>query len=1135
MGVSSRGFHAFLVGSTHRELVLGGPGVSRTLELESAANRGEVRVDATTARVLDPHDVDEQSDGSFLLRRPPAVAVVEPAPREGASAAAGVPEIVRGHLDGTRNDGEHRIAAVGFLKFGGTDRLLEAEGPAAVEAALDALLLAVQEQCRAHEVTFVGTDVDGDGGKVILATGMPSAADDDEDRLLLAVQAVVGEAASLRLDVRAGLHRGRIFAVDLGSPNRRTFTVMGDAVNLAARVMGHATWSTVVATDDVLERRRTDFELEPLPPFVVKGKSAAIHAQVVGPPRGRHDTAAHVTMPLVGRHDEIAEIRDAFASAHRGEGRIVEVVGEPGIGKSKLVAAMTSLDHGLGTFVFEAGRYSLATPYFALRRGLRASMGMSLDTPADEVAVALGRIVRAVAPHLGPWMPLLGIPLGIELPDTPETAQLDAGTRQTTLHQAVADLMERLLPEPTLITIEDAHWLDHASGELLQSLFTDISRRPWAVLITRRPVRGGLELPEELGVERRTLAPLGREDLVQLAAAAAGTAILPPGVVDDLVDRSGGNPLFLQELVNATVSGSLTDVPETIEALVTATIDTLPVRDRSLLRHASILGSLVPLGILAAMVDEPLERVTLATRRLDHFLIEQHDGTLRFRHILLRDVAYEGLSFRVRRQMHDRAGEILEQSTAEPDALAELLSIHFDRAGRLDRSWHYSCVAGERAQRNGASVEAAAFYERALDAARHVDAVTGAAQADVAERLGDVWELGGRYERSIAAYRQARRLSHGDGLRRVRLCRKLGYVRDHEGRYEAAQRWFNRGLSELRILEPGPTHLGLRAELVTAKVSSQIRQGRHARSVPLIESAITDATTAGVAAPLAHAYFVYDQLLIDRGRYREARYSERAAAIYEELGDHRGAAASYNEMGTAAYWLGEWDAAVRSWERAIEADRKAGALVYNAIYLNNIGEVRSDQGRLTEAEVLLGQAHELWTAGGWRAGTGWALSNLGRLAARDGRFAEAHERLDEACAVLAGIGAEALLVETEARVMERLVLEGDHEAALAMVEDLRRRAEHVPVVSVIDLVDRLHGYARCRAGDPEAGRALVEASIAASRRRDATYDVALGLEALVRIEQVEGRPGVAARQQTLAELFAGLGVVATPPVPLASR
>ena len=473
-------------------------------------------------------------------------------------------------------------------------------------------------------------------------------------------------------------------------------------------------------------------------------------------------------------------------------------------------------------------------------------------------------------------MPLLGIPLGIELPDTPETAQLDAATRQTTLHQAVADLMERLLPDPTLITIEDAHWLDHASGELLQSLFTDISRRPWAVLITRRPVRGGLELPEELGVERRTLAPLGREDLVQLAAAAAGTAILPPGVVDDLVDRSGGNPLFLQELVDATVSGCLTDVPETIEALVTATIDTLPVRDRSLLRQASILGSLVPLGTLAAMVDEPLERVTLAARRLDHFLIEQHDGTLRFRHILLRDVAYSGLSFRVRRQMHDRAGEILEQSAAEPDALAELLSIHFDRAGRLERSWHYSCLAGERAQRNGASVEAAAFYERALDAARHVDAVTGEAQADVAERLGDVWELGGRYERSIAAYRQARRLSHDDGLRRVRLCRKLGYVRDHEGRYEAAQRWFNRGLSELRDLEPGPTHLGLRAELVTAKVSSQIRQGRHARSVPLIESAITDATTAGVAAPLAHAYFVYDQLLIDRGRYREARYSERA-------------------------------------------------------------------------------------------------------------------------------------------------------------------------------------------------------------------------------------------------------------------
>lgn len=1132
MGVHSGSFHAFLVGSTHKELVLAGPGISRTLELEAAAARSQVLVGAATAAQLEPTDVKEQEEGAFLLRRAPAAAVSRVAHREAIAAAHGIPVALRGHLDGARKDGEHRLAAVAFVKFGGTDELLARQGPGAVARALGSLITLVQASCRDYDVSFIGTDVDCDGGKVILASGMPSTSDDDEDRLLLAVQEVVAVSVSSPLSVRAGLHRGRIFAVDLGSPSRRTFTVMGDAVNLAARVMGHAPWGAVVATDALLERRRTDYHLEPLAPFVVKGKAAPVMAQTVGPPRGRRDDETHLGTPLVGRGIEVAEIRDAFAAAHQGAGRIIELIGEPGIGKSKLVAAMSILDHGLGSFVFEAGRYSLATPYFALRRGLRIAMGMTLETPHEEVAEALAGIVTGTAPHLIPWLPLLGVPLGLELPDTPETAQLDAGTRQTTMQQAVVDLMGRVLSEPTLITIEDAHWLDSASCELLQMLFTQVNRRPWAVLVTRRPVAGGLELAEGAAITRRRLSPLGRDDLVRLGLTAAGSTVLPPGVLDDLIERSDGNPLFLQELVNATVTGSLSDVPESIEAVISATIDTLPARDRSLLRHAAVLGGHVPLRILTPMVDEPPEQVELAVRRLSHFLTEEQDGSLRFRHILLRDVAYEGLSFRVRRELHERAGDILERSTAHPDTISELLSIHYDRAGRLAKSWHYSRMAGERAQHNGASVEAAAFYERALDAARQLDDVDPVHQAEVAERLGDTWELGGRYDRSTAAYRQARRLSHRDGLRQVRLCRKIGYVRDHEGSYAAAQRWFNRGLSELATVAEGATLRALRAELVTAKVSSQIRQGRHTRSEPLIESAIADAEAGQARAALAHAYFVYDQLLVDQGRYDEAHHSERAAAIYEELGDHRGVAASYNEMGTTAYWLGRWDAAIASWERAIDSDRKAGALVYNAIYLNNIGEVRSDQGRLVEAETLLREACELWTAGGWRAGIGWARSNLGRLAARDQRFSESKKCLDEACYILADIGAEALLLETEARELERCVLAGLPEDALAMAEGLRGRAERLRMASVVDLIDRLHGLACCQAGDAEAGHRLIEASATASRRRGSTYDLALSAEALARVERILGRPGAHTHEAEAMAIFAELGVVATFQVPL---
>ena len=400
----------------------------------------------STAGALDPDDVGPPGDHGRLLLRSPSVPAPgdRPVPtRAVRTPARGISEQLRDHLDGSHKDGEHRLAAIGFLKFGTTDQLLAREGPAALSAALHDLISQTQSACAEHAVTFLGSDVDADGGKVLLAAGTPSASPDDEDRLLLALRSVIDGVGSL--PVRAGVNRGRIFAVDLGSPARRTYTVMGDAVNLAARVMGHGRWGELVATQDVVDHRHTDFALVPLEPFTVKGKTAPINAQLVGAARGRRVEADDSAMPIIGRDADIATIRTALAAAHEGEGQIIEVVGEPGIGKSKLVAAAAALDHGLPRITIEAGRYSLATPYFALRRGLREAMGLTVDAPADEVEGVLRSIVEGFAPDLEPWIPLIAVPLGLELADSPDIALLDRAMRKTTMHNAVADLMPRLL------------------------------------------------------------------------------------------------------------------------------------------------------------------------------------------------------------------------------------------------------------------------------------------------------------------------------------------------------------------------------------------------------------------------------------------------------------------------------------------------------------------------------------------------------------------------------------------------------------------------------------------------------------------------------------------------------------------
>ena len=629
------------------------------------------------------------------------------------------------------------------------------------------------------------------------------------------------------------------------------------------------------------------------------------------------------------------------------------------------------------------------------------------------------------------------------------------------------------------------------------------------------------------------LAPLDREDLVQLALAAAGSTVLPPGVVDDLVERSGGNPLFLQELVNGTVTGSLTDVPESIEAVVTATIDTLPARDRSLLRHAAVLGGHVPLRILAPMVDEPLDRVALALRRLSHFLVDQGDGSVRFQHILLRDVAYEGLPYRIRRKLHARAGDILEGSTEHPESMSELLSIHYDRADQPAKSWRYSRVAGERAQRNGASVEAAAFYQRALEAAPRP-------RRDHAGRPGRRGRTARRHVGVRGPVRTVERrlpASRGSSARVTRPGRSGCAARSGTSATTRAATTPRSAGSDAGW--PSSATWTTKPPLARCERSSPSRWCRAASGwVTMPAPSRSSAGRSTTPPPAGHAARWRTRTACTtscswtRAATRTRRYSEQAATIYEELGDHRGLALALNEMGSTAYWLGEWDEAVRCWERAIEADRRAGALVYNAIYLNNIGEIRSDQGRFTEAEVLLREACELWTAGGWRAGTGWALSNLGRLAARDGRIDESKARLAESCSILSDIGAEALLVETQARELERCVLAGAHEEALALVDDTGTRAERLPLVSVVDLVRRLHGYTRCQAGDPEDACRLIEISVGASRERGGSYDVALGLEALARVERRLGRPDADEHDREAAEIFGQLGVVATPRVPL---
>ncbi|HVL89586.1 MAG TPA: adenylate/guanylate cyclase domain-containing protein [Actinomycetota bacterium] len=1129
VGVHTGDFHFFLAGREHRELIVTGPAASRTVEMESAAEAGDVLLSPECAALLPSRHRGKAKGPGILLRgEPPAPDAGEfsDPPLEGIELSDCVPAALRQRLLSGIGEPEHRSASIAFVHFDGTDEMITRDGMETVADRIDELVLAAQQAAAASGVTFLATDIDRDGGKIILVAGVPEARGEDEERILRAVRAIAD--AKCALPVRIGVNRGPIFAGDVGATYRRTYTVMGDAVNLAARLMAKAAPGQIIASPSVLDRSRTLFATTALEPFTVKGKAKPIHALDVGAIAGTR-AETNRELPFVGRDRELALIADAIASARAGRGTVVDLVGEAGIGKTRLVGEIRRMAADM-RFIQTAGEaYAASTPYFAFRRLLRELLDIHPDADPRENTRALTDRIDPVAPELLPWLPLIAVPLDVAVEATPEADAIDSSFRKGRIHDAVSDLLAALLPEPTILVFEDAYWLDDASRELLLHLESTRADSPWLVVPTRRPYTPGFEPERGMSCTLIKLEPLGESESATLAAGAMGDTPITPQQMRVLAERAGGNPLFLQELVATTAAGASFDaLPDSIDAVVTARIDTLDPHDRTLLRYAAVLGSVfTPALARDVLAGEPIETNEAAWSRLGDFLVHEDEGRYRFLHAMFRDVAYEGLPFRRRRALHRRTGEILEARDT-PERFAELLSLHFDRAGDFDKSWRYSSMAGDGAAAKYANIDAARFYRRALDAARRLGTIPDGEVARVAEALGDVSELAAMYPEAQAAYAQARRLTRVAGQDRAGLLMKEGVLRERAGKYADALRWYARGI---RTLRDAAAPRGTAAKLTLASAGVRLRQGRFADCVRLCEQVV-----AANPEPerLAHAYYLLHLAHTSTGSPARARYRTLALPIYEQLGDFMGMANVLNNLGIDAYYEGRWDEATRLYRRGREAREHVGDAVGAALLDNNSGEIYLDQGRLDDAEPLFRQALAVTQSSGYRVGALLMRSNLARVAARRGETTSALNDLAETAELATEMNAEWFAVQFRTWLAECAVIGGDHETAMTVAEDAMKAAGNEAGSAVMRAaLHRWIGYALAQASRYAQAQDAVDESIMIARASGASFEEALSHEAWVRIAGLTGND--AERDEHDAEaraIFERLGVVWTPSVPL---
>jgi class 3 adenylate cyclase/tetratricopeptide (TPR) repeat protein len=1127
-GVESGPVHLILAGNPalRRDLVLLGPTATAVTMLEHAAGIGEVLVGDATAAELGPALVRPHEGWGHLLSGVPTPANRPPQP-EPEPMPAVIEQLLApqlwAYLSQPSREPEHRTVAVAFIRFDGTDTLLAEEGAEVVTAAVDEVLRNVQEAAAAHEVSFLDTDVDVNGGKIVLVGGAPRSAGDDTDRLLTAVRGIVDRAG--RLPLQAGISHGRVFTGDTGSPTRRTYSVKGDAVNLAARLAAHAESGSILMAADVLEHTRRSYAVSDAPMASLKGKSKPVPVVTLGQPlepRRQQNSEDF----FIGRDAEMAILRGATEQLINGSGGLIEVIGEPGIGKTRLVDEAVAEASDVTTLRCDCERTGAGTPYTPVRRLLHQVLGTNSSMDPDTIASCLQDCVTTAAPELRPWVSLLGVVLDVTIPSSPEVAELDEQHRAERVPELVADLLERMVPAPVMLIVEDSYLADPASEGVLSAIARREQQQPWLLLVTRDDRPTGW-IPAATG--RIELGPLDMTPSIELAEMATPERPLPPAIAEELAVRSGGHPLLLRELARAAARGEDPDeLPSTVEELAASQIDQLPPAQRSLLRRAAVLGDEFPEDLLLQMFRDvaPEKSGTELLAGLSGLIVPT-DHQLRFRHPILREVAYAGLPYRRRRELHAMAAEVLETTTAAADRRPELLALHYFVARQYDKAMDYGWRAGERAMARYAPAAAADAYRRAAQAARLSSAVSPGERSFYLEALGDAEFLAGRPNEAAAAYLEALRGVRGQPLREAHLALKQTLVEQRRGHYSNALRRASLGLRAIDDAT-GQEAGAARARLQARYAFCRVQQGRYADARRWAERSLAEAEPVNELPAQAQAHLVLHAIEVASGGSDRELHGETALRIFEQLGDLTNQAQMLNNLAASRFYAGHWSDALHMFAQAAESFRRLGDATNAANADYNRADVLVRQGRSDEALPLLENTLRVARAVGDEDLVALVRKEMGKAQSRAGNVPAGLALLEEARIQLIRLREAHEVVDADIASAEAYLLAGRPEQALGLIDGALAEAASIHAATLLPPAHRVQAAALLAMGEVTKARTALADGLRQSSSPDVAHERGFLLAVAARIARHDQDPGAAELEQEASGTLRSLGVIRVP-------
>lgn len=1049
-----------LVGDSDREMLLSGEAVDRVIAAEETATAGQILLTDNLADVLG--EAAEPAAGGFLelLDDPDIAPLLDEPPDVRFSANADFSAFIspdfRDRLTLSVQQGEHRTASIGFVRFEGLRDIDESER----QAVLDRLYRSVMAACDRHDVAYISADIDDGGGKFILAAGVPRRASGREGVAAALFDIVTDDHG---VQVSGGCARGYVFACDLGAPARRVTTVMGDTVNLAARLAAAAGPSQVLVTEAALERSLGIFETDRLPAIELKGKSKAVSPFVILSAEVESDAEAVIS--LFGRDAERQMLSRTIYDALDHGGGTVAIVAETGMGKGLLAETLTEQ---VDATVYDARCERNETRAYASVERLLAQV-LGLD-PEDSISQQLADIVAEHAPDLAPWVPLIGRVFRLDLEPTPEVSALGEEFVASRLAESCNRLLWSVVGDDHLvIRLEDVDFLDHGSREVFRALAASAHEHRTVLLLTARTAPDWV--PSQSFVFH--LEPFDEATSDAYVRWVLGDDVLPAQTIDAIVARGGGNPFTLRELTASAAEGG--EVPDTVEAAALARMDRLDQRDKQLLCYAAVLGVEARIDLLASLLPEIAAAVEDAESwdRLADFVDTSTVGKIRFRDPVVRDVAYGMLPHSRRIEIHSLVAATIERrARRRPERFVNDLSYHFHLAEDWANSWKYARMAGDRAERDGIAFDAVRAWETALAAAKRIE-VPNDELIEVWERLGDDAERAGMFPKAIAALERAADLN-GDASVARRIDRKIGLVEVHLGRSDEARAHFE---SVLASVEDVPDHDHLQAMLGIAGL--EIRRGDFTEAASWCDRLLAETDEVEHPASVARAHYIRALASSRAGWSDAADHAKRALEIYEQLGDRAGAANALNNLGYHAFFSGEWAACEEYYVRCLAAREALGDVLGRALAGYNLGELFVEQGRYAEAEPLLRRALADFRGAAHPVGEAATRVALGRLEARFGRVSEAVVEFEKATEVATQADAGEQVVEAAVGRAELALLRGEALQALDALESIESNAAAETATHRAQ-TGVLRAYASHALGDEEAVAPALSGALAAA-------------------------------------------------------